>query len=176
MTALPDVLDSRDLPWAELQAARLDGEVFELATAYCALDAIEGPAHRAAALLAGRSARFVVALESAAWVWAAAPPPPRPTFAVAPQARAQVKTGLPAVVRELTLAPGDVIRWGDVAATTPMRTLLDLARSGAPDGVLRSLAERAGLRRNDALAALRTGRPLPGSRVAAERVREALAA
>lgn len=170
MTLLPDVLAPRDLPWAELQAARLDGELFELGAAYCALDALEGPRHRASSLLAGRSPRFVVALESAAWVWGGGRAPERPTFAVAPEARAQVKSGAPALVRELVLEPGDVTRWPDAAATTPMRTLLDLARGDTPDAALVDLARAAELTRSAVGTALERLRRLPGSRRAADRL------
>lgn len=171
---ISDVLVDRDLPGVELQAARLDGELFPLGPAYCLLDVIETPAHRARALLAGRSPRFVVALESAAWVWGAGAAPTPPTFAVAPEARAQVKGGAPAIVRELVLPAEDVARWPGAAVTTPTRTLFDLARDDAGDRLLRALLGAPGVTRDAVEATLRRHRRTPGSRRASERLRELL--
>ena len=77
MARLPAVLDTHDLPLAELCAARLDGELVAIDDGWTPLDEPDLPALRAAvtALRAPRS--LVIERMSAAWVHGAlaAPPP-----------------------------------------------------------------------------------------------------
>jgi hypothetical protein len=128
MPALPAVLTVRDIPAAELGGMRLDGEVYPLADGWCAVDELEGPAHRAAGLRGDRSWRLIAELGSAAWVWGATPSLPRVReFCVEPGARARVRA--PFVhVRELALDPGDRVDLGAGAVTSASRTAVDLAR------------------------------------------------
>jgi hypothetical protein len=128
MTSLAAVLSPADLPWAELQAARLDGDLYELAGAYCLFGELEGPAHRARAVLAGRSARLIAELATAAWIWGADAEPARHAFAVTPEARARLSPASGAVVREIVYAPGDLTTLDGHRVTTPLRTAFDLAR------------------------------------------------
>jgi len=165
MTRLSPVLDARELPDAELQAMRLDGQVFPLAGSWCPLDTVETPEVRAGSIASGRSARLVAALGTAAWIWGATPRAPRLLELCADvRARARVRPGAGAVLHELVLADADVVRWPHAAATSPMRTALDLARSGAEEPeVLRRLAEVGGFDRRELIARLEAQRA-PGSR------------
>lgn len=175
MSLLAPVLTAADLPDAELQAARLDGELFDLADAYCLIGELEGPAHRARAALGARSPRLIAELRTAAWVWGAAERPERLQFAVTPDARARLSPDTRITVRELVFAPADVVDLGGgVRVTSPMRTILDLARhEGSLDpGAARRLAETAGLDLADCLAELESRVGVPGKR----RAQRALAA
>lgn len=178
MVLLSPVLSADDLPDAELRAARLDGELFELGGAWCQLGELEGPAHRARAALAGRSARLIADLGTAAWIWSAAPLPPTPTFAVLPDARARVSPAGNARVREAVLAAEDVVDVSGAGhrATSPLRTLVDLARSD--EGVERETASRllaiGGLGLDDALALLHARPGIPSKKTAADRLRALL--
>ncbi len=126
------VLSDADLPWAELQAARLDGEVYDLGDAFCPIDELEAPRHRARAAIGQRSRRLIAELGTAAWVWGAAPEPTRLQFAVTPDARARLSPDQHVTVREIVFAPSDLVELDGVTVTTPQRTAIDLARFREP--------------------------------------------
>lgn len=178
MSTLSPVLASDDLSWAELQAARLDGDVYELGGAYCQIGELESPRHRAHAALAGRSPRLIAETSTAAWIWGAAPEPRRPTFAVAPEARTRLPPDRRVSVREIVYLDGDVELVGSARVTTPLRTALDLARlpefgTEAAQAVAR-LAAIARFDLGDCLAALAGRAGLPSKRRAADRLTRAL--
>lgn len=172
---LAPVLADADLPPAELQAARLDGEVYDLAGAYCLIGELESPIHRARAVLGARSPRLIAELGTAAWIWGVAPEPTRLEFAVTPEARARLSPAHHVAVREIVYEPGDVDTLGGVQVTTPLRTILDLARFGDPfdPAVVTRLAAIAGLRRDDCLAALSSRGGIPAKKRALRRLRDA---
>lgn len=153
---LSPVLADADLSPAELQAARLDGEVYDLVGAYCLIGELESPAHRARAALGGRSRRLIAELGTAAWIWGAAPEPSRLELAVTPDARARLAPAQHITVRELVFEPGDVVAVDGFAVTSPLRTILDLARFTDPfDGeTVARLAAIAGLTRETCLTDL----------------------
>lgn len=164
MTALAPVLSADDLPDVELQAARLDGELYALGDAFCQIGELEGPAHRAHAVLAGRSRRLIAELRTAVWVWLGGARPAHAQFAVTPEARARLSPGRQTTVRELVFEPRDLIDLDGATVTSPLRTIIDLARYD-PDvdsGVLARLTATAGLTLDDCLADLasRSGIPL----------------
>jgi hypothetical protein len=169
---LAPVLAVSDLSPVELQAARLDGEVYDLAGAYCLIGELEAPAHRARAVLAGRSPRLLAELGTAAWIWGAAPEPLRLEFAVTPDARARLSPAAHIAVREIVYEPGDVVPVGGFRVTTPLRTILDLARFAEPfdAGVVGRLAEGAGLGPDDVRAAFANRPGIPAKRRAQARV------
>lgn len=160
---LSPVLADIDLSPAELQAARLDGEVYELAGAYCIVDEVEAPRHRARAVLGGRSARLIAELGTAAWIWGAVAQPARLEFSVTPEARARFAPAHHIAVREIVYADGDLATLDGHRVTTPLRTIIDLARRGDGfDGATaRRLADAGGLHLDDCLSALagRSGIP-----------------
>ncbi len=157
---LSPVLADADLSPAELQAARLDGEVYDLAGAYCLVGELEAPRHRARAVLGSRSPRLIAELGTAAWIWGAADQPEGLEFAVTPDARARLSPAQHVAVREIVYDPGDVTLLDGIRITTPLRTILDLVRCEGwfdPATVSR-LAVLADLRLDDCLASL-AGRP-----------------
>lgn len=173
---LSPVLASSDLSDAELQALRLDGEVYGLAGAYCLIGELETPRHRAHAVLGGRSDRLIAELGTAAWIWGAAPESPRLEFAVAPEARARLAPGGHVSVREIVYADGDVTQLDGCRVTTPLRTAVDLARFTEPfasDTVTR-LAAIAGFALDDCLALLQSRSGIPSKRRAARNLRSSL--
>jgi len=174
---LAPVLADADLSSVELQAVRLDGEVYDLAGSYCLIGELEGPAHRARAVLGPRSPRLIAELRTAAWIWGCGPHPGRLEFAVTPDARARLAPTEHITVRELVYAPGDVVRLDDVRVTTPLRTILDLARfdPAADPELLRRLAVHAALGLDDCLTALANRPGIPAKRRALDRIRAAFA-
>jgi hypothetical protein len=176
MAPLSPLLDDRSLPDAELQAMRLDGQLYRLGDAWLPSDAVETPAVRAAAVLSGRSRRLVAELRTAAWVWGAVPAMPRPLELCADvRARARVRPGAEAVVRELVLDDGDVVRLDGLGVTSPLRTAVDLARARDDDAkVVRRLAAIGGFALDDAIRLVTGRRALPGKREAITRLTVAL--
>jgi hypothetical protein len=171
---LSPVLSADDLPAAELQAMRLDGQVFPFAGAWCPVDAPDTPELRTRAIMSGRSPRLAAELRTAAWIWGAIDAPPSPVQLCADvRARARVRPGADAAVREVVLPADDVVRFGDAAVTAPLRTAVDLARVGAAAALVRSLAEVGGFDLDAALRSL-AARVLPGRRAASRVLTEAL--
>ncbi|WP_284255459.1 hypothetical protein [Pseudolysinimonas kribbensis] len=90
------------------------------------------------------------------------------------RARARLRPGADAVVHEYVLDDGDVVRFDASAVTAPLRTLVDVARSGAVgDDVLRALAQAGRIGLDEALASIQR-RPLPGRRIARRALERAL--
>jgi hypothetical protein len=173
---LGSVLSPADLPWAELQAARLDGELFPLAGAFCPVDELEGPRHRAHAVLGRRSPRLIPELGTAAWIWGAAPEPENLEFAVTPDARARLSPDQRVTVREIVFGPGDLIDLDGVRVTTAVRTAVDLARFQhpfTPETVAR-LAAVVGFALTDCLALLDSRSGIPSKKRAVRNLAAAL--
>jgi hypothetical protein len=139
---LPPVLTAEDLPLAELQAVRLDGEVFALDAAFTPIDEVESPRHRARAAHAGLPQRLIAEQHTAAWIWGAAPPPQRHEFCVAIAARARVAGDRGHAVREVVIGAAEVAIIDGLSVTTPMRTVCDLARFSAAFGRIEEDASR----------------------------------
>ena len=180
MPRLPFVLTARDIPAPELGGMRLDGDVYQLADGWCAIDELEGPAHRAAAALGDRSPRLIAELGTAAWVWGASVTLPRMVeFCVDLGARARVRISPLIRVRELVLDGDDRIELAGAAATSPLRTAVDLARFRDELGPEESaavveLARIGGFGFDECRELLDRRRNLPEKRRAAERLRELL--
>lgn len=129
MTKLGWALNTRDLPGAELCAARLDGELYELDQSYFSVDMPESPMHRAGTLLPAAGEHLIAERMSAAWVHGAQPQPPeRHQFCVDHRRRVYLPAAQGLLVREVVLAEYDVQRIAGLRVTTPLRTVLDLAR------------------------------------------------
>ncbi|MCU1415852.1 MAG: hypothetical protein JWP32_26 [Schumannella sp.] len=180
MPSLPRVLGLDDLPLAERMAARLDGELFSLADVHCPVDEPETPALRLAAVLAGRSARYIAELGTAAWVWGAAPvPPQRLELCVDLRARARPAPARHASVREVVVDDGEVRVLEGRRVTSPLRTAVDLARAREPFtdadvAQVQSLARLGGFGLAQCLALMDARRNLPDKRRAAARLSSAL--
>ena len=174
---LSPVLADADLSPAELQAARLDGEVYELAGAYCLVGEVEAPRHRARAVLGARSPRLIAELGTAAWIWGATASLVRLDFSVTPDARARFAPGHNIAVREIVYDDGDLATLDGHRVTTPLRTMIDLARLGEafdPE-TARHLAQIGGLLLDDCVASLDRRSGISAKKRALENLMRALA-
>ncbi|GAA2221990.1 hypothetical protein N1031_02390 [Herbiconiux moechotypicola] len=136
---LPLLLDSSDLPLAELHAARLDGELAPLDELFLPTDLRAGPGLRGEALQARVPPGHVVERLTAAWVHGATPLKPRRLqLCIDGAHRARVRPSAGELVRQVTLRRGDTEQAGPLRVTTAHRTALDLLRTGPPpDGAAR---------------------------------------
>ncbi|WP_159078160.1 hypothetical protein [Homoserinimonas hongtaonis] len=126
---LSAVLSSHDLPAAELQAARLDGEVYCVDECFSPIDEIDDAAHRAGSLRTLVPRRLIAARETAAWVHGVLiNPPVVHHFWSNHDARARPNPSPRLDVRELVLLPSDIVILGGMQVTTPLRTAIDILR------------------------------------------------
>lgn len=169
-----------ELPQVELQAMCLDGECYRLGEGFLPIAVAPSTAARASAALGTRSPRLIAARATAAWVWRAAEHYPiTAQYLVDLEARWRPAPGARLDVIESVIRPGDVVRFGAAAVTTPLRTAIDLVRFGARFGAtesdtVRRLALLGGFGLADALGAMDRGRNLSGKREATRRLRHAL--
>ena len=177
---LPAVLTRSDVPEAELCAARLDGEVYRIDECFSPIDGIERPVSRALALSSIAPARFIAEQRTAAWVHGALGfPPAVHQFCVAAHARAKPLQGRRMIVREVEIDDSEIQPCGGIAVTTPLRTVVDLARfsrSFRTDEqlIVTTLLASGGLGIDDCRAALNRRHNLPGKRLALRRISDAL--
>ena len=181
MARLAPVLHSADLPLAELCAARLDGELVGVDEAFLPIDTRDGPAERASA--AGRfwPQRLIAERVTAAWIWGAVPnPPARHQLCASKDARARPPVPARSSVREVVIAADEYELVGTVRVTTPLRTLVDLARFADPftpddAAVVRALGLLGAVDLADCRAALDRRRNLPAKKLAWSRLRSVFA-
>lgn len=129
----------------ELRSATLDGELVPVGEGFLPIDTPETPFTRAASLAPLLiDDRVVVADRSAAWVWGWGPAPVAVTTCVAITARIPSPDRRRLRAREVVIDDDDRRMLGPVAVTTPLRTLLDLARHDSDPAVGSLLA--AGIR------------------------------
>jgi hypothetical protein len=129
MARLPAVLGTDHLPLAELCAARLDGELFAIDDGWAPIDEPDLPAFRAMAAAMRAPRALIIERMSAAWVHGACDAPPAVAqFCVPLDARIAVIGDHRAVVREVRIDDGDVVRFGEIHCTSPERTGFDLLR------------------------------------------------
>ena len=172
---LAPVLSPADLPSAELQAARLDGELYGVGDCFSPIDIIDGRDQRALALATVVPHRLIVELLSAAWVWGAAlSAPARPRLCADITARTRPPIGS-AILREVVVDQADVVILGRLRITTPLRTAVDLARlDPEPDReVIARLFDIGGFGLADCEALIQRRRNLPDKRRALLRLESA---
>ena len=134
MARLPAVLDTDDLPLAELCAARIDGELFAIDDGWAPVDEPYLPGFRAAVTALRVPRALIIERMSAAWVHGAiVAPPPVAQFCVPLSARIAVIGDPRATVREVRIDDGEITRFGDIRCTTPVRTAFDLLRDPTLD-------------------------------------------
>lgn len=140
---LAPVLTPEDLPLAELSSARLDGELYAVAECWCPVDEPEGPPVRARAVGLLVPPRAIAERMTAAWIYGISPEPSRHQFCVDLGARTHVPPSPRLQLREVHCAPEDTLTIAGLRVTTPLRTVVDLARTPGPDapGLVRLLAE-----------------------------------
>ncbi|ASD22252.1 hypothetical protein B7495_09210 [Cryobacterium sp. LW097] len=131
---LPAALTPADLPLAELNCARLDGELFPLAGAWCPVDAHDGPETRGEALTSVAPSRAAAERMSAAWIYGLAAEPDPHQFCIDMTARARKPVETRTQLREVRLGRDDTRVLGRQLVTTPLRTAIDLARWGRSPG------------------------------------------
>ena len=176
MSRLPPVLTTDHLPLAELCAARLDGELFPLDACFCPIDEPDLPALRAAAIVTHLPGRLIAEQNSAAWILGALwSPPLRHEFCTDISARARPSNVATARVREVVIAPEEIVRVGGLDVTTPLRTAIDLARCRPEfgDAERQTVARLMDIGRfglQECREALDARRNLPNKRLAIERL------
>lgn len=173
---LPLVLSPFDLPTAELQAARLDGELFRIDDAYAPIDEIEQPTHRASSLKAGLPERLIAEQHTAAWVWGVlARPPLHHEFCVPHAARVRSPSGGWLRVREVVIQQSDITVLDGMPVTAPLRTAVDIARFSVHFGkaeamIISELMQRFGFTLADCQHHMNSRRNLPGKLLACARL------
>ena len=173
MTRLGSVLSSHDLPIAELHSLRLDGELTALDETFIPVDQPAGLAERARSLALYTDGRLIVEQHSAAWVWGALlQPPARHQLCASTGARSRSVHPRRLQVREVIIDRDDWVDIAGVRVTTPLRTVVDLARFSEhydPEVVERLLAH-AGLTVQHCLDQLDARRNLPRKKLALARL------
>ena len=170
---LAPVLTARDLPVAELRAMELDGEVVALDDAFTPVDQPSSPTQRAAAVAMYCHQRLIAEQRTAAWIWGATLDAPR-GHELCVSVGARARTALPGRlhVREVVIADSEIATLGAVRVTTPMRTVMDLARFQDPfdPELVAALLKAAHLTLAECIAELRGRRNLPQKKLALERL------
>ena len=129
MARLPDILSTRDLPYSELCAARLDGELYRLDDTFSPVDGLDQPRLRALSVGSWAPAGLIAERRTAAWIYGALDDAPlRHQFCVDTAARVRPDRSLRFAVREVVLGAGDIVQIDGVRLTAPIRTVIDLAR------------------------------------------------
>lgn len=131
MTALiPRLLTADALPLAELNAMRLDGELFAVADAFATLDTPDTAELRAAAFQLGVPRSAVADRRTASWIHGArAVAPSRVQICVQGVHRGSAAASLRHDIRQAALHHGDTVSLGGARVTTPLRTAIDLLRT-----------------------------------------------
>lgn len=126
----------------ELRAAALDGELVALGASYVPLDSPLDPRARLLALApALDDDRVVIAGRCAAWVWGWTDAScPRLCCCVSSRHRIPSTARRALAAREVVIDLDEIARLDGVAVTTPLRTLVDLARHDEGDDLPRLLS------------------------------------
>jgi hypothetical protein len=178
MARLPPVLSVHDFPRPELDALRLDGEIFRVDDCVAPIDELPTPQLRAAALALELPPRLVAEQRTAAWVWGALLDAPRPHEVCADiSARARPTHSAQLAVREVVLHDDDVAQLGAMAVTTPIRTAIDLARFAQAWGeseiaIVRRLMAAGAFNASDCAEVINQRRNLPGKHLALQRLQQ----
>jgi len=172
------VLTPNDLPLAELSSARLDGELYPIGEFWCPIDEPDGPAVRARAAGLLVPARAIAERMSAAWIYGTRPEPSRHQFCVDLGARTHVPPSPRLQLREVHCAPEDTLTIAGLRVTTPVRTVVDLARTPGRDApglvpLLADLLRFGGLSAAEAAAHLVRRHNLPHKTIALARLARA---
>jgi hypothetical protein len=178
---LASVLCGTDLPEAELQAARLDGELYAVSECFSPVDVISDRQNRGRSLSLVLPRRVIAEQLTAAWVLGAVSFPPHPHQLCADVgARVRSPNSGRATVREVVIDEADLLIFGGLRVTTPLRTVVDLARFSDFDDreydAVRALMAMGGFGIDECEAAMNRRRNLPGKAKALARIRKSVAA
>ena len=180
MSRLPAVLFHLDLPEAELHAAKLDGELYPVDRCFSPVDEIDGLRNRAMALSLTVPARLIAEQRTAAWIYGALNRPPRQhQFCADISARVRPPALVAITVREVVIDASDLVEVAELLVTTPLRTVVDLARASVnfTNDDLRAVSDLMRIGRfgvEECRAVLDRRRNLPHKRLALERIDEAV--
>jgi hypothetical protein len=125
---LPPVLTDGDLPEPELRAAALDGQVYAVGDSWRSVAEIDDHVGRAIAVGFALGAGVVAAERTAAWVWGARGPAPLPHSGLVVSPARVKHRGRGSVIRQVVIDDDEIVTVHGVAVTTPVRTVVDLAR------------------------------------------------
>ena len=179
MSRLPAVLFHSDLPEAELHAAKLDGELYPVDRCFSPIDEIDGLWNRARALSLTVPARLIAEQRTAAWIYGALNRPPRQhQFCADISARVRPLALVAITVREVVIDASDLAELAGLLVTTPLRTVVDLARASVnfKNDDLRAVSDLMRIGRfgvEECRAVLDRRRNLPHKRLALERIDQA---
>lgn len=164
------------LPSVELSAARLDGELYCIADAFCPVDLPETPRIRAQAVMHSRSLRLIAERDTAAWIWGATVAEPAVhQFCASSTARSKSSVSSGPGVREVVIHAQEMRVLGGRQVTSPLRTACDIVRSSptfdteTQDVVLILLAQE-GHTVADCSTLLEERKNLPGKKKALHRL------
>jgi hypothetical protein len=179
MSRLPAVLFHSDLPEAELHAAKLDGELYAIDQCFSPIDEIDGWLNRARALSRTVSTRLIAEQHTAAWIYGALARPPRlHQFCTDIAARVRPAALVAITVREVVIEAGDLVIFDGLMVTTPLRTVVDIARHSIDfDDELSTVSTLMRIGRfgsAECRTVLDRRRNLPNKRLALERIGEAV--
>lgn len=152
---------------------RLDGQVVAIDEAFAHVDQPPGPAQRAASVAMFCQQRLIAEQRTAAWIWGATVEPPlRHDLCVSVGARARTTHAGRLHVREVVISPMEIATLGATRVTTPVRTVMDLARFQDPfdPGLITSLCAATKLTVAQCIAELRSRRNLPQKKLALSRL------
>jgi len=167
-------LPDERLSFAELSAARLDGDVVEIGDGYMPADAIESVSMRAASMRGICGSRLVAGLWSAAWIYGALLEPPS-RHAVMRGAAHRVGNLIDrrAVFHDVGVHDSDVLEMAGVRVTSPLRTFVDVARRlhepahrERAQAVMSALVTTGSVSPEEALVRLEANGRMPGIRQA----------
>src|SRR6185437_8149276 len=126
---------------AELNAARLDGELFTVDELFAPVDEVDDTRLRATAMLQLIGTRMIAELDSALWIHGIrALPPTMHRVCVSRTDRLKFAPSPRFVVREVTHRPHDVERIGELRVTAPPRILFDLSVVGGDEAIRDAVA------------------------------------
>lgn len=173
---LASILTCVDLPAVELQAARMDGELFGIDECFSPVDLPEAQTQRAHALASILPERLIAEQLTAAWIWGVTDlMPTRHQLCAAAGARARPANPRGLAIREVVIDEGEIVSLGALSVTSPLRTAFDITRSSTSFGpeeqsmVLRLLV-LAGSTIQECREFLNGRRNLPGKRLTRDRL------
>lgn len=178
MTRLSSVLTTADLPLAELCAASLDGHVFRLDDCFEPVDLPHTRAQRASVIGLLWPGKFIAERSTAAWIWGAKDETPtHHELCVSLGARARPTNSIRLTVREVVIENDEFVIEGGTRVTTPLRTLIDIARftvvdDGSMTDTLTALAHVGSITQAQCRRALDRRRNIPHKTLAWQRIRE----
>ena len=180
MSRLPAVLFHSDLPEAELHAAKLDGELYPVDRCFSPVDEIDWLWNRARALSLTVPSRLIAEQRTAAWIYGALSRAPRQhQFCADISARVRPPALVAITVREVVIDASELLQVAGLLVTTPLRTVVDLARSSVnfTSDDLRAVRDLMRIGRfgiEECRSVLDRRRNLPHKRLALERIDEAV--